>query len=1210
MSSGKTNKGEAMESKPRTSGKTALRKLVKAAAWVAGIWLVLLLMLQVILSPSVLKKITGNLTEELIDGELSFSTVKVNMFRHFPNVGISIEDGSLTYPADRFDEIEKAGAQGRLMYHGNGSDADTLVSFRRFSASVNIAALISGKISIPHIILEKPRIFAHTYDDNSSNWDIFKLEAGTDTSGTSIPPLAIGRIRLTDHPHVVYTDSRDTLFAMLDVKKIAFDGKLDTRRSSRNRIGLSLDSLLLAGRLAADTIGFGMDRLHIHEHHDHMDIRAEAKALMATRAFGRIHIPLSISGTAAFPDDTVPAIALHGFKADIAAMPIGFDFDIRKDGGLMLVDGRFEMSGCRIEDMIDGFVRNFIPEANDLKTDASVTLKGTCSGRLGNGEIPSVNAVITIPEAHAGHARLAHDIRLGLSLEAGTDKDGKVDVTLNDAVLKTYGLDMSVRGSVSDILGEDPAIGIDGRLAASADSLLTFLPEDSGIAASGRLSAELKGSIRKSQMDIYNFGDADLSGKIFSDRFVLKSAEDTVDVELDGLDIHIGPEVKTSVKEPGKTFRLLGIKGSIAKAGVSLKGEMSANAEGMSFSAKNSADAFSDTDTTRIHPLGGYLSASKMSLEDGTGMSLTLNDTRNSFQMIPKKDNHMVPVLSLSSTNKRIYLRDVSNRVILTDASLKGSAAMNSIERRQKRRAMIDSLSAANPEISRDSLMRSLRSQRRGLDMPSWMNDDDLKSGDINFSLEGAMAKYFREWDVDGDIDIRTGIIMTPYLPLRNILKGVDISLNNNEVKVDSFKIVTGRSELAARGSLKGLKRALLGRGTYLLDMDVTSDRMDADELLAALNAGSSFDPEDGKDKMAEASDSEFLKMVVADSLENKGLESLIIVPANLMADIRLNAKDVNFSDMDISKFHADIIMKERCMQIINASASTNMGEGRFEGFYSTRSKNDVRTGFDLNLTDVTSEKVIAMMPAIDTIMPLLKSFKGLVNCEMAATASLDTCMNILTPSINGVIRIGGENLTMSDNEVFSSLARKLKFKNSSEGKINKMTVEGVIKDNTLEVFPFIVDLDRYTLALSGLHNLDMSFKYHVSIIRSPLVFKVGVDLYGPDFDNLKFKIGRPKYKNTDIPVFTTVIDETRVNLAKSIRNIFIKGVDLAVRENEEQDAIEDLKDKIGYVNAAEQKMEELSEDEKRQLEETQETSETNIQDIPETTEYEQSGIH
>ena len=45
---------------------------------------------------------------------------------------------------------------------------------------------------------------------------------------------------------------------------------------------------------------------------------------------------------------------------------------------------------------------------------------------------------------------------------------------------------------------------------------------------------------------------------------------------------------------------------------------------------------------------------------------------------------------------------------------------------------------------------KALRSQRRGLDMPSWMNDDDLKSGYINFSLEGTMAKYFREWDEAG----------------------------------------------------------------------------------------------------------------------------------------------------------------------------------------------------------------------------------------------------------------------------------------------------------------------------------------------------------------------------------------------------------------------------------------------------------------------------
>lgn len=300
-------------------------------------------------------------------------------------------------------------------------------------------------------------------------------------------------------------------------------------------------------------------------------------------------------------------------------------------------------------------------------------------------------------------------------------------------------------------------------------------------------------------------------------------------------------------------------------------------------------------------------------------------------------------------------------------------------------------------------------------------------------------------------------------------------------------------------------------------------------------------------------------------------------------------------------------------MQILNTTVSTNIGTGEFEGFYSTRTKSDISTGFNLGLKDVTTEKVISMMPAIDTIMPLLKSFKGLVNCEFAATASLDTNMNIMMPSINGVIRIGGKNLSLSGDRMFTDLAKKLKFKDKDEGRIDRMTVEGVIQDNTIEVFPFIVDIDRYTLALSGKHNLDQSFRYHASIIRSPLVFKVGVDLYGPDFDNMKFKIGKPKYKNTRIPVFTEVIDRTRINLAESIRGIFEKGVETAVKENERQAAINEHRKNIGFVNAVDLELEELSEEEQKELdkEEASDTLyiENGTKEIPDTL-NEQSGIH
>lgn len=1168
-------------------------RYIRMILWFAAIWIGLLIVFQILLSPAVLNNLVDRYASDFIDGKVEFSKAKIHMFRHFPNIGLTIENGSLTYPAERFDSLETASPQGQLLYSGCSQDADTLASFRRFSAGINAIALLSGKLSISHIEMAKPRIFAHAYDSTNVNWDIFKTNED-DTTSTTIPPISIGRVRLTEDPHIVYTDSKDTLFAMVNVRRIAFDGRLDTRKADRNRIGLTFDSLLLAGRTAADTISFRMDKLHIHEHHDHMDVNAEAKVLLATRSSGRMNIPISIRGIADIHKGEEPSLALHGFKAEVASMPLDFDLDLLKSDNGIRIDGRFGVDGCKIEDLIDGFAKNFIPEASGIKTDAAISISGTCHGNIGNGMMPSFDVSLSLPKASVSHKQLRHKIDIAMKASAGTDEDGKINIRINEALLSTYGLMLNASLYVSDLTGEDPLVGFDGSLKASADSLATFLPDDSGITAKGGLTAETKGSIRMSQMDIYNFGQADITGRAASEELILHSPKDTIRINLKSMSASISPEKKTSTRG-GKAYRMLGISGDIQEAEISLKDAVYLNGTGLSFSAKNSVEAMAGKDTTKIYPLGGYFNAVELSIKDGEGMSVTLDETQNSFQMVPKDSNPAIPVLSLNSINKRIYLRDNTNRFILTNADINGTAAMNSIERRQQRKAYIDSLAAANPGIPRDSLLKSIRAQRQSRNtVPEWMAEEDFKSGDLNFTLDGVMAEYFRKWDINGRLNVRTGIVMTPYIPLRNILKGMDITINNNAIRVNSFKIVSGQSELDAKGTLSGLRRALLGRGAYNLDMDISSSKMNADEFIAALNTGSSFNPSSSQgEEMSEASDSEFLQMVVADSLDQGETNALLVVPADLNATIRLKGSNIRYSKFMINSMNANIAMKERCMQITDAKAETNMGNAGFEGFYATRSKKDIRTGFNMNLTDVTSEKVISMMPAIDTIMPLLKSFSGLIDCDLAATASLDTCMNVLMPTINGVIRIGGKNLTMSNNEVFSDLAKKLKFKNSKEGRIDRMTVEGVIKDNVLEVFPFVLELDRYTLALSGLQNLDMSYRYHASIIHSPLVFKVGVDIYGPDFDNMKFKIGKPKYRNTDVPVFTAVIDQTRINLAESIRGIFNKGVDLAIRENESQEAINELKEKIGYVNAAEQTMEELSAEEQKLLEEERMNLET-----------------
>ena len=1169
------------------------RTLLKIAAWVTGIFVVLILSVQLVLSSSLLTGLINKYGDQFIDGDINFGKAQVSLLKRFPKVTMTLEDFSITYPAERFDSLKKAGVQGHMLYHGCSDTADTLASFKEFSASIRLLPLLKGDIHIPHISMVKPRIFAHSYDEQNANWNIFKstgTEEEEDTTSTAMPGISLGHISFSEHPHIVYTDSKDTIFAMIDLAKLTFNGKLHTEKMTKARIGLHMDSLFVAGRLGRDTVAMGLDRLRIHEHKGHMDFSADAKAFLATRAFGRMRVPISMEGAISFPEDTVTAISLHNFNANIATIPFHADADVRLHEGRTGVQAKVQIDGCDVQTILTEYLAGFIPEAKLVDTDAKISMTADIDGFYDHetGALPNISAALTVPDAGVKYKPFPHDVRLGLQAQAHTDASGKVNVDIDRAMVSTVGMHLLASAGAQDLLSDDPMLEIDAEATASLDSLQTFLPDTLDIHASGNLAAKIEGKARLSHLDIYNFSRADLDGFMNLKDISIEMPSDTISVAIDSVGITLGPEEITSRRNPSRKFRLLALNGYISSVDAKY-GTMTADGSDIRLSAKNSIPE--GDDTTKVSRFAGSVSAEKLALKDASGTSVNMDQTTNSFHMLPKRGQPTVPMLTFSSTNKRITLITSANRAILTDSKIRASAAINTLERKARREAFMDSLAKVYPTVPKDSLFRHMMKERGTREVPEWMQEEDFRKSDIDIRLDEAMAKYFREWDLNGSIDVRTGIVMTPYFPLRNIIRGFEVGFDNNEIRIDSMKFVAGESEIAAKGKLSGLRRALLGRGVMHLDVDITSGGMNANELLRAYNAGSSFNPEDMKN-MEGASNSEFFKMVTTDTTSVSEEIHLIVVPANLTADISVNASDIIYSDLDISSLTAELVMKERCVQITNTIAKTNMGEMSFDAFYSTRTKKDLKAGFSLGLKDITAERVIALMPSTDTLMPLLKSFKGLLNCQMACTAQIDTNMNIITPSINGVMRIEGDDLSISDNELFRTLARKLLFKNKKEGKIDHMTVEGLIKDNVVEVFPFVLKVDRYTLAMSGLQNLDMSFKYHVSVLKSPFLIRLGIDLYGPDFDNFKFRIGKAKYKTTKIPVFTAVIDDARINLLSSIKGIFEKGVEAAISENEQQAAINEHKQNIGYVNAVDMQLEELTASEQAQVESDEQTEE------------------
>lgn len=1148
----------------------------KVALWLIGVWIALVLLLEVCLSPAVMSKVIKKVAAEYVDGTLDFTKARISLFKRFPSLYVDIEDFCLTYPGDRFDQLEKAGAQGWLLHHGCGESADTLASFKSFKASIRMFSLLRGQINIPYMNLESPRIFAHSYDADHANWDMFRLsgseEEDSDSTST-IPPISLGKISLTNHPHIVYTDSRDTIFTLLRLKSFAFHGRIADRKIAHNNLGLEIDSLIAAGRIGKDTLTFAMQTMKIDERGKTMDINVNARTFLATRALGRLAVPVKVDGSVSFPKDSVFSVSIEKFNADIATIPISVTGDLRFHDESLHIKADAAINKCDLNGLLKGLAKNIVPDSDKINTDALLTLNVNCDGEYvyETGRLPQMEITANIPSSRISHTSLDEDITLALNLKAAVDKAGKINARINKTDLSASGLGLSISGSGTDLLGKDPSFSLKGSAIAILEDLSRFIPDSLGLQASGQVLADIHGDVRLSQLNMYRFSEAKLTGEIQGRNLNMSIPAEQIDAHIESLNIQLGPESQKSRRDTTISRRVLALRGQIDSINFAY-GNLKARGSNLSLTAKSSAKILKGD--KNIHHLGGIFSAQRISADDGAGSRIFLRDTRNSFSITPNKNNAKVPVLTFTSRNKAIAVKSGVQRAGLKDATVIASATMNDIKRTPRK-----------------------RNRGKRTDIPDWMQEEDFRKQDINIKLDEELARYFKEWDFRGRLKIGGGFVASPYFPLRNRLNGFSGQFNTNEVTISEFNISSGSSQICAEGKLSGFRRMLAGGkgGMLNLDLNVNADSINADELLRAYSAGAKFEETAHKERLDKIADDDYAETIAIDTTSAETVPmGTIVVPGNINANLNLSTKNITYTGLQIDSLKAKAVIKERCIQITDTEAKSNIGDISFDGFYASRTKKDIKAGFSIDFKDITAEKVIALMPAVDTLMPILKSFEGLLNCEVAATTQLDTNMNLNMPSINGIMRITGDNLAVKNNPIFRQLARKLLFKNKKEGHIDHMSVEGVISNNVVEVFPFVLSMDRYTLALSGIQNLDMSYKYHASIIKSPFLIRLGIDVYGPDFDNMKFRIGRPKYKSPDVPVFSKVIDKTKVNLVTSIKDIFRKGVDAAVQENNGLELIKQKLKEINYVRAVDQQLEALSKKEQQEVdaEETRQLAE------------------
>ena len=1148
----------------------ALRIIRNIVLALLGLMLLLLVALQVILRPKVLTPIVNRFAEQYVEGgELRFSRVRASVIKDFPFLNFTLDSCAIVYPHERYAWYDSSLVEkGRfpLLQAGRAPVMDTLASFRTLEASLNLVNYLKKtSYDIRRVELDQPRIFAHQYDSTAANWNILRLGNPNDTTESApLPPIRLHKVHLTGRPYIVYTNQQDTLLGMIRMKQLKMDGKVDTYNIPDIRMRLVADSLFVNGRLPKDTVALGLDRLEAEGKDRRVSLAADAKAFLSLHSSGRMRVPVHLEADASFPERSDGALET---QVDRLALKVA-TIDLKGGGRAVFHPDSTEIKAdatiekCPLGDLLKEYKVNF-PALGKVKTDAVLDLDAHCDGVLAKGRLPKIQARLQVPDAYVDYEGVGRRGQVSLDVDANTDEELKLDLDLNRVLLDIVGARIDVKGTAADVTGEDPFFAIDGKIRARVDSLTKAFTAERGITGTGSITASLNGQARLSQLNLAKIGNADIKGSAVIRDLSVDDTKDKLKAWIRKADLTLETKGNRIDDNMRRGARVLALNAFLDTLDATYKGGTYVRGKDIDIQAQNSAAILRGG--KELTPLMGVLKAANLSMRDEEGTAIGLRDNMETFRVTPSTKDFRSPKLNLTSQSTGVRLRSGANGVLLRNFKFDITANKHLLAERTTTRLnrFLDSLQRVWPGVPRDSLMAKYRQSHPRRTFPAWMQSD-FRNRDIHVNLSEAVRQYYRNWDFSGNVALERARLLVPAFPLQTQVTDLRGAVTNDQVDLKNITVQAGESNLSAQGTLGNLRRSLLMRGTMELDATVSTDHLDANELMRAYDYYANYNPQPS---MERASDEVIERAIETVELPDSTASRLLVVPGNLNARISVEASDIRYDSLEVSWAAADLEMKQRTLQITNALAATNMGEIHFEGFYATRSKRDIKTGFDLNLVDVTAEKVITLFPAIDTLVPMLRSFAGDLNCELAATAEMDTLMQLVLPSIDGVLRISGKDLSIDgDTPEFKKIAKMLVFRNKNGAYVNEMGVTGMVRDNVMEVFPFVMGIDRYTLAASGLQHLDESFNYHLSAIKSPLLVKFGINIWGDDFDHIKYGVGRAKYRRIPVPDFSRQLDTVQNSLLASIHNVFELGVDQVIAENKEQHYIQDRMSQTGYT--------------------------------------------
>ncbi|ASB47702.1 AsmA family protein [Alkalitalea saponilacus] len=390
---------------------------------------------------------------------------------------------------------------------------------------------------------------------------------------------------------------------------------------------------------------------------------------------------------------------------------------------------------------------------------------------------------------------------------------------------------------------------------------------------------------------------------------------------------------------------------------------------------------------------------------------------------------------------------------------------------------------------------------------------------------------FFMQWLINGFLDMSDANFALHALSYPVQIPVVKMDFDPENFNFKEGRMIIGNSDFYLAGEMRNILSWVRGDSILTGRFNFDSEITDVTQLMS-LTSGLGI--EESVENLDEKTS--------ADIANNGEFTGPYMVPQGVDFILQSNIRKVTFGVDTARNVLGEVIINDGILVLQDLTFSTSAADMQMTSIYRTPRKNHLYLGLDFHMLDIQINDLLNLIPDIDTIMPMLRSFDGTGEFHIAVETYMDSTYTLKMSTLRGASSVVGNDLVLMDGETFGQIARRFWFSRRAENKVDSLSAEFTIFEDQVDIYPFLIVIDRYGAIISGNHNLDMTFDYHISLVRSPLPFRLGLNVRGTP-DKMRYGLRWPRYGRYYRPSSQRLVANKQLELRDIIRQSLLQNI-------------------------------------------------------------------